>query len=66
MGVRESLWPFKIVEDCGFLNLMKMGQPEYYIPSASTVSRDVRLVFSWTWDRIAKLLQVKSQLANIE
>jgi hypothetical protein len=38
---------------------MKTGCPEYYIPSASTVSRDVRLVFAWTRDQIAKLLQVK-------
>jgi len=64
--VSESLWPFKIVKDHGFLNLMETGWPEYYIPSASTVLRDVRLVLSWTQDQIAKLLQVKSQLANIE
>ncbi|KAF8219061.1 hypothetical protein L208DRAFT_1131753, partial [Tricholoma matsutake] len=55
--VSESLRPFRIVEDRGFLSLMKTGRPEYYVLSASTVSRDVKLVFSHTWDWIAKLLQ---------
>ncbi|PPR06686.1 LOW QUALITY PROTEIN: hypothetical protein CVT26_001472 [Gymnopilus dilepis] len=48
----------KIVEDRGFKCLMKTGRPELYIPSASTVSRDVKLVFARTRERIAKLLQV--------
>lgn len=60
----ESLRPFKIVEDCGFKSLMKTGRPEYYIPSASTVSRDVRLVFSRTRDHIAKMLQVSTRLRS--
>jgi hypothetical protein len=68
--VSESLRPFKIVEDRGFQSLMKTGRPEYYIPSASTVSRDVKLVFAKTRERIAKMLQVrtsKPQLrANID
>ena len=58
--ISESLRPFKIVEDRGFQCLMKTGCPEYYIPSASTVSRDVKLVFARTRERIAKLLQVKA------
>ncbi|KAG2741624.1 hypothetical protein P692DRAFT_201842237 [Suillus brevipes Sb2] len=33
------------------------GRPEYYIPSPSTVSRDVKLVFVRTRKRIAKMLQ---------
>lgn len=36
---------------------MKTCRPEYYIPSASTVSRDVRLVFAQSRACIAKMLQ---------
>lgn len=53
--------PLSIVEDEGFKVLMKTGRPEYYIPSRSTVARDVKFVFKKTRDRIAKLLQVRSQ-----
>lgn len=49
--------PFTIIKDCGFQSLMKTGRPEYYIPSPSTVSRDVKLVFARTRQRIAKMLQ---------
>ena len=55
--VSESKRPFNIVNDCGFQNLMKMGRPEYYIPSPSTVSRDVKKVFVNVHKRIAKMLQ---------
>ncbi|KAG1718887.1 uncharacterized protein EDB91DRAFT_1009556, partial [Suillus paluster] len=40
-----------------FQSLMKTGRPEYYIPSPSTVSHDVRLVFVRTHQRIANMLQ---------
>ncbi|PPQ84663.1 hypothetical protein CVT26_004180 [Gymnopilus dilepis] len=53
----ESVRPFKTVEDRGFKCLMKTGRPELYLPSASTVSRDVKLVFARTRERIAKMLQ---------
>lgn len=56
--VSESLRPFTIVQDRGFQSLMKTGRPEYYIPSSSTVSRDVKLVFARTRQHIAKMLQV--------
>jgi hypothetical protein len=36
--VSKSMRPFEIVEDRGFQCLMKTGQPEYYIPSQTTVS----------------------------
>ncbi|KAG0704063.1 hypothetical protein DFH29DRAFT_802380, partial [Suillus ampliporus] len=39
----------------GFQSLMKTGRLEYYIPSPSTVSRDVRQVFVRTHERIAKM-----------
>jgi hypothetical protein len=55
--VSESLRPFDVVKDRGFLSLMKTGRPEYYLPSPSTVSQDVKLVFARTHQRIAKMLQ---------
>jgi hypothetical protein len=59
--VSENVRPFAIVKDRGFQSLMKTGRPEYYIPSPSTVSRDVRLVFARTRQRIAKMLQVRNE-----
>jgi hypothetical protein len=56
--VSENLRPFRIVRDRAFQCLMKTGRPGYYIPSPSTVSRDVKVVFAKTRKRIAKLLQV--------
>jgi len=53
--------PFKIVEDRGFQCLMKTGRPDYYIPSARTVSRDVKKVFTQCRERIAKMLHVCEQ-----
>ncbi|KAG0692625.1 hypothetical protein DFH29DRAFT_817323 [Suillus ampliporus] len=41
-----NLRPFKIVKDRGFHILMKTGQPEYYLPSPTTISCDVWLVFA--------------------
>jgi hypothetical protein len=38
---------------------MKTGRPEYYIPSPSTVSRDVKQVFVRVRKRMAKMLQVR-------
>ncbi|KAG6913256.1 hypothetical protein DXG01_008365 [Tephrocybe rancida] len=55
--IAECVRPFKIVEDRGFRCLMKTGRPEYWIPSAATVSRDVRLVFARARERIGKILQ---------
>ena len=57
--VSESLRPFETVSDRGFQSLMKTGRPEYYLPSPSTVSRDVKLVFANVRQRIARMLQVK-------
>ena len=56
--VAESMRPFSVVEDRGFRSLMKTGRPEYYLPSRSTVSRDVKEVFKKVRERIAKMLQV--------
>jgi len=54
--VAESKHPFNIVSDRGFQSLMKTGRPEYYIPSPSTVSQDVKKVFANARKRIAKML----------
>ncbi|KAG1851080.1 hypothetical protein DFJ58DRAFT_661789, partial [Suillus subalutaceus] len=51
--VSESLRPFDIVKDRAFQSLMKTGRPEYYLPSPSTISRDVRLIK----DQILKMYQ---------
>lgn len=56
--VAESKRPFQIVNDCGFQSLMKTGRPGYHIPSAETVSCDVKGVFVRVRQRIAKMLQV--------
>ena len=58
--VSESMRPFCIVEDRGFLSLMKTGRPEYYIPSRTTVSRDVKQVFVNARKRIATILKVNT------
>ncbi|PIL33222.1 hypothetical protein GSI_04672 [Ganoderma sinense ZZ0214-1] len=55
--VCESVRPFNIVKDPGFLVLMKTGRPNYYIPSPSTVAHDVKTIFARTRKRIARLLQ---------
>ena len=57
--VSESLRPFDVVSDRRFLSLMKTGRSEYYLPHPSTVARDIRLVFSWTKEHIAKMLRVR-------
>jgi hypothetical protein len=62
--VAESKRPFDIVSDCGFQSLMKTGRPEYYIPSPTTVARDVRRVFTNTRKCIAKMLQEHNGALN--
>ena len=56
--VAESKRPFQIVNDRAFKSLMKTGRPGYRIPSAETVSKDVKQVFVRVRHRIAKMLQV--------
>lgn len=57
--VSESMRPFKMVKDRGFLVLMKTGRPGYWVPSPTTVSRDVKVVFARSRSRIAKMLRVR-------
>jgi hypothetical protein len=63
--VCENARPFNIVSDRSFHSLMKTGRPEYYIPSPSTVSRDVRQVFLRTRNRISKMLNVSDRIEII-
>jgi hypothetical protein len=56
--IAESKRPFQIVNDRGFQSLMKTGRPGYRIPSAETISRDVKTVFTRVRKNIAKMLQV--------
>jgi hypothetical protein len=62
--VSENTRPFSIVSDRGFKNLMKTGRPDYYLPSPSTVSRDVRVVFARSRQRIAALLRVSDIISE--
>jgi len=56
--VTENNQPFQIVNDCGFRSLMKTGRPKYYIPSADTLSCNIKNVFVRVHGRIAKALKV--------
>jgi uncharacterized DUF497 family protein len=58
--VTESKQPFQVVNNRGFQMLMKTGRPDFPIPSAETVSHDVKNVFINVHQRIARMLQVKS------
>ncbi|KAJ7050857.1 hypothetical protein C8F01DRAFT_930760, partial [Mycena amicta] len=53
----ENNRPFSIVEDEAYRRLAKTGRPHYYVPSASTVSRDTKRIFACCRTRIAKMLQ---------
>ncbi|KAH9010166.1 hypothetical protein EDB83DRAFT_2183594, partial [Lactarius deliciosus] len=55
--VAESKRPFQIVNDEGFRKLMMSGRPTCYIPSAKTISQDVKQVFVNVQWRVAHMLQ---------
>ncbi|RPD52227.1 hypothetical protein L226DRAFT_425154, partial [Lentinus tigrinus ALCF2SS1-7] len=55
--VAENKRPYDTVKDRAFLTLMKMGRPEYKIPSPATVSRDVRRMFARCHARVTRMLQ---------
>ena len=54
--------PFDVISNESFHYLMKSGQPNMYVPSTSTVSRDVWLVFTRTCQRIARMLNVSQSI----
>ncbi|KAL1936981.1 hypothetical protein VTO73DRAFT_2438 [Trametes versicolor] len=55
--VTQSMRPHIIVKDPGFQTLMKTGRPGYWIPSASTVARDIRVIYTKCREKVARLLQ---------
>ena len=57
--VSESKRPFKIMKDRGFRVLMKTGRLSYRLPSAETISQDVKHVFKAVRQHIAKMLRVR-------
>ena len=62
--VAENKRPFQVVNDRAFRSLMKTGRPECYIPSAKTLSCDVKNVFVNARKRIAEMLQVSFHSNN--
>lgn len=58
LWVAESARPYHIVEDRGFQEVMKTGRVHTYIPSPSTVSRDVKINFKRAQQKVKWLLQV--------
>src|SRR5882724_3989881 len=63
--VAQSQRPFEVVTDHGFQCLMKTGRPDYYIPSPTTVSWDVKRVFVNVCKWMAKMLQVCALATSI-
>ena len=57
----ESLRPFMLASDRGFQELMKTGRPGQYIPSASTISRELKVLFALTRVVLSKMLRVSVQ-----
>ncbi|KAG6839269.1 hypothetical protein C0991_004300, partial [Blastosporella zonata] len=55
--IAESKRPFEIVRDPGYLLNMKEGHPQQYVPSPSTVRRDVKEAFAGCRRKVAKILQ---------
>ncbi|KAF9538388.1 hypothetical protein CPC08DRAFT_731257 [Agrocybe pediades] len=55
--VAENRRPFSIVKDREFVSLMKTGRPGIKIPSPATVSRDVKMVFVNSRERISRMLR---------
>ena len=60
--VAESKRPFQIVNDRVFHSLMKTGCPDYHIPSAETVSQDVKKVFVRCCQRISQMHKVHQSI----
>lgn len=57
--------PFEIVTDEPLHCLLKTGRPDYKLPSAATVARDVKKTFKVTRMRLAKRLRVSTITAII-
>lgn len=55
--VTQSMHPHVIVKDPGFLNLMKTGHPGYWVPSPSTVARNIKVIYTKVCEKLARILQ---------
>lgn len=55
--VTQSMRPHVIVKDPGFQSLMKTGRPGYWIPSPSTIARDIQVIYTKCREKIVHLLQ---------
>ena len=58
LWIVESKHPFSIVDDPGYRRNMKEGRPLHYVPSSSTVRRDIKEAFAKCRPKVAKMLQV--------
>jgi hypothetical protein len=56
--VSESMRPFNIVKDRGLCWLCKTGQPHFYLPDRTTVTKDVKFLYGWSECQLAEELQV--------
>lgn len=55
--VTQSMRPHLIVKDPGFLSLMKTGRLGYWVPSPSTVARDIRVIYEKCREKATRMLQ---------
>ncbi|TFK79414.1 hypothetical protein K466DRAFT_472998, partial [Polyporus arcularius HHB13444] len=55
--IRYSFRPFAVATDPGFLRLMKTGRPGMYIPSPTTISRDVKITLAGGRLRLSGMLR---------
>jgi len=65
LWVAKSKRLFKVVTDHGFQSLMKTGRLNYYKPSPTTVSPDVKKVLVNVCKQMAKMLQVCALATSI-
>ncbi|KAM6501699.1 hypothetical protein JOM56_001676, partial [Amanita muscaria] len=63
--IAESKRALSLVNDAGYLHLMKTGWPGHYTPSRRTLSRDIQLVFNKAREQIAGRLQAHDGELNI-
>lgn len=54
--------PFRIVKDRGVRWLCKTGRPDFYLPDETTVSRDVKRLYDYSYEKLAAELQVSTTL----
>ena len=64
--VTESNWPVHIVKDRELCELLISGRPTLKLPSATTVSRDLKTCFEASQQRVAKLLRVRTHPSHYD